>query len=182
MPGVRAPLFPLARIHASARKSRSQTRLNRSPNRREESSPAQRCSLACIPRTLPGGRAPGFPSASSGIAAPPCPCLAYCVARCRPSPRDRLSRPPSTTAAPPRPRPSPGVAAIRPVLLAGGRSGTARGRFPRSLLSGWRARHPALPLRHRHGYPAALHRGLPPGPTHCRTRVPRPVTGASAHR
>jgi len=25
----------------------------------------------------------------------------------------------------------------------------------------WRSRHPAIPRRHRHGYPAALHRGLP---------------------
>ena len=31
-----------------------------------------------------------------------------------------------------------------------------RGRFPRSLLTGQRVRHPALSLRHRHGYPAAF--------------------------
>ena len=33
--------------------------------------------------------------------------------------------------------------------------------FPRSLLFGRRVRHPALPLRHRHGYAVDLHRGLP---------------------
>src|SRR5664279_3459497 len=33
--------------------------------------------------------------------------------------------------------------------------------FPRSLLSGRRVRHPALPLRYRHGYAVDLHHGLP---------------------
>jgi len=41
--------------------------------------------------------------------------------------------------------------------------GNVRGRFPRSLLSGRRVRHPALPLRHRHGY-AAGNSPWPPGP------------------
>jgi hypothetical protein len=85
------------------------------------------------------------------------------VTHCRPSPCDRLSRPRSTTAAPPRLRPSAGVVPIRPALLAGGRKRNESGRFPRSLLSGQRGRHPALPLRHRHGYAAVLHRGLPTG-------------------
>jgi len=39
----------------------------------------------------------------------------------------------------------------------------ARGWFPRSLLSGRRARHPALPLRPRHGY-AAVNSPWPPDP------------------
>ena len=34
------------------------------------------------------------------------------------------------------------------------------GWFPRSLLSVRRARHPAVPLRHRHGYAVDIHRGL----------------------
>ena len=48
--------------------------------------------------------------------------------------------------------------------LEGMRAGNARGRFPRSLLSGRRVRHPAMPLRHRHGYAADFHRGLPTRP------------------
>jgi hypothetical protein len=191
MPGVCAPRFPLTRDHASARKYGSQTRLNRSPNRREESSPAQRCSLACIPRTLPSrtglsspgspeksapghpGRAPGFPGASSGITAPPSVSLTA-LARCRPSPCGRLSRPRSTTAAPPRPRLQPASRLSAPSSLAGRSGRNSHGRFPRSLLSGRRARHPALPLRPRHGYAAALHRGLPPQAGQTRTGVPRP--------
>ena len=35
------------------------------------------------------------------------------------------------------------------------------GWFPRSSQIGRRARRPALPLRHRHGYAADIHRGLP---------------------
>ncbi len=45
------------------------------------------------------------------------------------------------------------------------RAGRARpgrpGRFPRSLRFARRRRSPALPLRHRHGYAAGFHRGLP---------------------
>src|SRR5579859_3069881 len=192
MPGVRAPLFPLTRIHASARKSGSQTRLNRSPNRREQSFPAQRCSLACIPRTLPSttgssspgspekspsgqlSRAPGFPGASSGITSTSF-YLAYCAAHCRPSPCGRLSRPRSTTAAPPRPRLRPASRLSAPCLPGREAGRNGHGRFPRSLLSGRRARHPALPLRHRHGYAAAFHRGLPSQAGQTRTGVPRPV-------
>ncbi len=52
IPGVCAPALALTRNHASARKTGSYTRLNRSPNRREGSSPAQRCGLACISRAV----------------------------------------------------------------------------------------------------------------------------------
>ncbi len=48
------------------------------------------------------------------------------------------------------------------------------GRFPCSLLSDRRVRHPALPLRPRHGYAAGLHHGLPSQAAKTRTRVPRP--------
>jgi len=49
--------------------------------------------------------------------------------------------------------PSAGIAPIRRLSpLAEARRWSARGRFPRSLLSGRRVRHPALPLRYRHGY------------------------------
>jgi len=67
----------------------------------------------------------------------------------------------STTAAPPRPGPV-GRQRAQPVSRAG-RAGPGRpGRFPCSLRFARRRRSPALPLRHRHGYPAALHRGLRP--------------------
>ena len=45
--------------------------------------------------------------------------------------------------------------------MAWSRPGNARGWFPRSLLSGRRVRHPAVPLRPRHGYAVVLHRDLP---------------------
>jgi hypothetical protein len=39
-------------------------------------------------------------------------------------------------------------------------AGNVRGWFPRSLVSDRRRRHPAIPLRPRHGYAVDLHRGL----------------------
>ena len=51
------------------------------------------------------------------------------------------------------------------------------GWFPRSSQIDRRARRPALPLRHRHGYAADLHRGLPTG-CHIATRgSPSPHSG-----
>lgn len=51
------------------------------------------------------------------------------------------------------PAPSAGVAPIRTWFpLAEEKARNGRGWFPRSLLSGQRVRHPALPLRYRHGY------------------------------
>jgi len=51
------------------------------------------------------------------------------------------------------PASSAGIAPIRHLSpLVEARRWNVRGRFPRSLLSGWRVRHPALPLRYRHGY------------------------------
>jgi hypothetical protein len=59
------------------------------------------------------------------------------------------------------PAPSAGVAPIpAPAPLAEGGAWNEHGWFPRSLLSDQRVRHPALPLRPRHGYAAVLHRGL----------------------
>jgi hypothetical protein len=51
-----------------------------------------------------------------------------------------------------------------------------RGRFPRSLSSGQRVRHPALPLRHRHGYAVDLHRDLPGQAHGTLPEVPQPST------
>src|SRR5690554_5372941 len=50
-PAVRAPLLPLTRSQATSRNAGSQTRLNKSSNRRPESAVAQRCSFTCIPST-----------------------------------------------------------------------------------------------------------------------------------
>jgi len=78
--------------------------------------------------------------------------------------------------------PSAGIAPIRPASLARRRQRSGHGRFPRSLLTRRRVRHPALPLRPRHGYAAGIHRGLPSQTGKTRTGVPRPWWGAGAHR
>jgi hypothetical protein len=74
------------------------------------------------------------------------------------------------------PAPSAGVAPI-PAPPLRSRSGTwsARGWFPRSLSSDQRVRHPALPLRHRHGYAVDLHRGLQTQAKQTRPEVPLPL-------
>ena len=70
--------------------------------------------------------------------------------------------------------PSAGVAPIpAPAPPAEGGAWNERGWFPRSLLPGQRARHPALPLRHRHGYAAVLHRGLQARAGETQPGVPR---------
>ena len=59
----------------------------------------------------------------------------------------------STTTAPPHPHPSAGIGLIHPLLPGWGQGdGTHADGSQRSLLSGRRVRHPALPLRHHHGY------------------------------
>ena len=92
---------------------------------------------------------------------------------CRPSPCGRLSRPRSTTTAPPRTRPSAGNAPI-PTCPAGlaGTQGPRRARFPRSLRFDRRAWRPALPLRPRHSYAVDLHRDLPDQAGETRPEVP----------
>ena len=51
-----------------------------------------------------------------------------------------------------------------PAHRPGGRPGRGPpGWFPRSLSTVRRGRRPAMPLQHRHGYAAGLHRGLPAG-------------------
>ena len=83
---------------------------------------------------------------------------------CRPSPCDRLSRPRTTTTAPPHPRPV-GRRCAQP-------DGPRWRAWPRAdrggsrvhLLIARRRRHPTRPLRHRRGYPAARHHGLPSVP------------------
>ena len=57
-------------------------------------------------------------------------------------------------AAPPRPRLRLASRLSGPAFLAGRRRRSGNGRSPCSLSSGQRARHSALPLRHRHGYAA----------------------------
>jgi hypothetical protein len=117
--------------------------------------------LACISDTRRGptgrrGEAPPFGDASFGITASN-PSRYHC----RPSPCDRLSRPRSTTTAPPRPRPISRRSA-QPYGHAGcaAQGQTRNGSRVHSLIA-QRRRHPTRPLRHRYGYPAALHRSLP---------------------
>jgi hypothetical protein len=62
------------------------------------------------------------------------------------------------------------------------RRGPDSKRFPRSLHSGQRGRHPALPLRHRHGYAVDLHRDLPGQACGTRPRVPADPKVRGAHR
>jgi len=124
-------------------------------------------------RRLPGGA--GIPRRDFGHYS-----LLPDLTRCRPSPRARLSRALSTTAAPPRPRPSAGIAPIPAPALARTKTGNGHRRFPRSLSPGQRARHPALPLRPRHGYAAVLRRGLPSQASKTRTGVSRPGRGGYA--
>src|ERR1019366_1266702 len=78
IPAVFAPLLADTRSHACTRNAGSQTRLNRSPKRRDGSSPAQRCNLVCILRTVKYAEsglshftAPVFADASSDITFPP---------------------------------------------------------------------------------------------------------------
>ena len=177
------PCCPRTRSHATNRNAGSVTRLNRSSNRRSGSSLAQRCSLVWISSTrclgpqqadrsghsVFTGVSPGIPALRLLTCWPPSPC-------------DRLSRPRTTTAPPPRPVPSADdVPARPPRWLHGGEGDT--GRFPRSpRCRSTRSRRPALPLRHRHGYAADLHRGLPAG-RHIAPGVPRHRTAESGtHR
>src|ERR1035441_6720307 len=127
--------------------------------------------LACIPRTFPSmtssssgspdsssahsGTAPGFPGASSGITAPPC-YLSLLTGTLPPFPMHAAFPRSEYYGGSAPPAPSAGIAPIPSLPLAGTGHGSGHGRFPRSLLSDQRVRHPALPLRHRHGYPAAL--------------------------
>ena len=55
-------------------------------------------------------------------------------------------------------------------------------RFPCSLLFGQRVRHPAIPLRLRHGYAVDIHRGLPTQAKQTRSGVLRPLWRTDTHR
>ena len=80
---------------------------------------------------------------------------------CRPSPCDRLSRPRTTTTAPPHPWPVGRRCAQpdRPRWSRGAGQTRDGSRVHSSIAR--RRRHPTRPLRHRRGYPAARHHGLP---------------------
>ena len=81
--------------------------------------------------------------------------------RCPPSPCGRLSRPPTTTRAPPH----PGLISRRrtcpPQRWTGGGEGDPAMVHPRSPSTGRQGRCPALLLQPRHGYAAGLPRDLP---------------------
>ena len=86
--------------------------------------------------------------------------------------------------------PSVGIGPIqRPSHLADVLAGTSHGWFPRSRLFGRRVRHPALPLRPRHGYAVDLHHDLPSQTVNTRSGVPHPaepsptrLSNAGTHR
>ena len=179
-PADRFPVLPLTRAHATTRTAGSHTRLNRSSNRRSGSSIAHWCSLVWIRSTCDSANSRSGHSTSVFTGDLPPFQSPRLRTRCRPSPCDRLSRPRTTTTAPPRPRPLEPTTrrpASRPGWPAGG---TGRGRFPRSPHTGRRGRCPTLPLRHRHEYAADLPRGLPAG-DFTRPRS-RPTTRAGVHR
>ena len=98
-------MLPATRYHATFSVAGSCTRLNRSPKRRPGSATAQRCSLACISDTR--DHDPNRPGLGRWYSPAHLSALQLLAARnrCRPSPCDRLSRPRTTTAAPPRPGP-----------------------------------------------------------------------------
>ena len=133
------------------------------------------------PATWPPGAfasgAPPFGGASFGIAAssssryplPPWPC-------------DRLSRPRTTTAAPPRPGPVDGrcTQPNPPHWTHGG--GRDPGRFPCSRRFARPRRSPTVSQRHRHEYAADLPRGLPSSFRIPLKEFPNPYDGSGAHR
>ena len=101
------------------------------------------------------------------------------LTRCPPSPCGRLSRPRTTTRAPPRPEPIGRRRAVLSTGLMTGGEGDP-GRFPRSPRTVRRGRCPAIPLQPRHGYPAALRRGLRADGTYARHGVAQLIR-ASGH-
>jgi hypothetical protein len=94
-------------------------------------------------------RSPGLPALPLLTCWPPSPC-------------GRLSRPRTTTGPPPRPVPSaddvPALPACWPHTARAAPAGSHVHRK-----ADRRVRRPALPLRHRHGYAAGIHHGLPAG-------------------
>ena len=98
--------------------------------------------------------------------------------RWTPSPCDRLSRPRTTTGPPPHPdgisrrRAFPPTS--RPPAVGDRRDGShVHSRTVR------RVRRPAMPLQHRHGYAAGLHRGLPAGDINRPRSSPPPCGGCA---
>lgn len=115
--------------------------------------------------------APPFGDASSGIAA-----SFPSRNRCRPSPCGRLSRPRSTTTAPPHPGPIGGRRAQPHPHHWKRRAGQDPGQFPCSVWFARRSRSPTMPLRHRCEYAADLPRSLPG------SSCPPPREFPAAHR
>ena len=94
-------------------------------------------------------RSPGLPALPLLTCWPPSPC-------------GRLSRPRTTTGPPPRPVPSADdVPALPACWPHAARAAPAGSHVHRK--ADRRVRRPALPLRHRHGYAAGIHHGLPAG-------------------
>jgi hypothetical protein len=176
------PRLPRTRVHATTSTAGSATRLYRSSNRRPGSSVAHWCSLVWIRSTRASA------SSTSGHSTPVftgdlppsqslCCELAAALRHVTGFPGLGLLR---------RLRHAPACPAEHePAHRRPGRpgGGTSPGRFPRSPHTGRRGRCPALPLRPRHEYAAALPRGLPAGDfTRPRSRPAIPNRQPGVHR
>jgi hypothetical protein len=160
-PAVRAPLLPRTRCHATSRNAGSQTRLNRSSNRRAGSPVAHWCSLVWIPSTRAcasskenaGCGAPVFTGDLPACQSHGCE-LAVPLPHVTGSPGRRVLRGLRHARMPP----ADGGPARRRAGRTAGRA--TSGRFPRSLCAGRQGWCPAFPRQPRHGYAADLPRGL----------------------
>jgi hypothetical protein len=160
-PAVRAPLLPRTRCHATSSNAGSQTRLNRSSNRRSGSPVAHWCSLVWIPST----RACASSNEGVGCGAP---VFTGDLLACQSHGCELTAPLPHVAGSPDRrvlrglrhaPTPSAdGGPARRRAGRTAGRA--ASGRFPRSLCAGRQGWCPAFPRQPRHGYAAGLPRGL----------------------
>src|SRR5215218_3222658 len=145
-PAVRAPLLPRTRCHATSKNAGSQTRLNRSSNRRAGSPVAHWCSLVWIPSTRAsaslsesvGNGAPIFTGDLLACQSHGCE-LAVPLPHVTGSPGRRVLRGLRHARKPP----ADGGPARHPTGRGEGRA--ASGRFPRSLCAGRQGWRPAFP-------------------------------------
>ena len=156
--------------------------MNTSSNRRSESSTAQWCSLRCICRTRHAARSgsghdssPVFTGASvrdSLAASIPLGPFAMCEA----FPRSDYYDPSAPPCGHRRTTRQPD-----PLTSGRGQHPGASRWFPRSLRTDRGGGCPAMPLRYRHGYAAAIHRGLRNQRPKRTPEFPTP-DGVGAHR
>ena len=161
-PAVRAPLLPRTRLHATTRNAGSYTRLARSSKRRPGSAVAHWCSFVCIASTRSSA------SIEARATARRCSPATSSISVDAANTLDPFAMWPAfptsdyygSSAPPRRHRPATGLPADQ---LAAGRGGDRRDGSHVHSRTVRRGRRPAMPLQHRHGYAAGLHRGLPAG-------------------